>query len=166
MGRIEVRAARSGDGEALQRIHAEMAAYYVALAPHHFRSPGLEGLSAELDALAAQVPETELRLVAEDGGEVVGALSARLLAPEEGAEREVTPDLGATRVRIDYLATAEAHRRRGVGGRLVEAAEAWARSHGATVVETTTYQDSPLALPFWTRGAGYEVRSVNLRKLL
>ena len=41
----------------------------------------------------------------------------------------ITPDLGATRLQIDY-------------------------------------QASPLSMPFWTERSGYEVRSVNLRKVL
>jgi GNAT superfamily N-acetyltransferase len=164
--RLEIRAARPGDGPALERIHAEMGAYYAALAPHHFQVPAIEGLAAQLDAELADVPETELVLVAEDDGEVVGTLAARLLAAQDGADREITPDLGTARVRIDYLATAEAARRRGVATRLVEAAEAWAKARGATVAETWTYHDSPLSMPFWTDGASYEVRSVNLRKVL
>jgi|tagenome__1003787_1003787.scaffolds.fasta_scaffold19641006_1 GNAT superfamily N-acetyltransferase len=166
MGRVETRAARPGDGRALERIHGEMSAYYAELEPRHFRRPVLEGLAAQLDAELAELPDTEVVLVAEDDGDVVGTLTARLLPAQDGAEREISRDRGQARVRIDYLATAEAHRRRGVATRLVEAAEAWARSRGATVAETWTYHESPLSMPFWTERASYEVRSVNLRKAL
>ena len=104
MAIIAVRRARAGDGRALARIHAEMAAYYVDLAPQHFRTPALEGFERELDA--------------------------------------------------------------GVGTRLVQAAEAWGRDHGATIAETWTYPPSPLSVPFWEQRMAYEKRSVNLRKRL
>jgi GNAT superfamily N-acetyltransferase len=163
---IAVRDARPGDGVALARIHGQMAAYYAALAPEHFHVPDLDGFAEEIDtALAA--PGNEVRhLVAEVDGDVAGALIASVLAPEEGAEREISPDLSSMRLRIDYLAVDEAHRRAGVGARLVEHAEEWGREHGATVAETWTYRRSPLSLPFWEDGMGYEERSVNLRKPL
>jgi ribosomal protein S18 acetylase RimI-like enzyme len=101
-----------------------MAAYYADLAPHDFQMPMLEGFAEELDAEAARTDDTTLHLVAEVDGEVVGALVARLLPPEDGAERQIAPDLGETRLRIDYVATDDAHRRHGVGTRLVETAEA------------------------------------------
>jgi len=163
---MTVRKARLGDGEALARIHRDMAAYYTNLAPHHFQMPTLDGLAHELDAELGNPDNSTLNLVAELDGEVVGALAARILAPEEGAERQIAPDLGETRLRIDYLATAEAHRRHGVGTRLVPAAEAWGRDSGATIAETWTYHDSPLSVPFWERRMGYEERSVNLRRRL
>lgn len=163
---MTVRAARLGDGEALTRIHRDMAAYYADLAPHHFQTPTLDGFAEELDAEAGSTDDATLHLVAEVDGEVVGALVARLLPPEEGAARQIETDLGQTRLRIDYLATAEAHRRHGVGTRLVEAAEAWGRDGGATVAEAWTYQCSPLSVPFWEQRMGYEERSVHLLKRL
>jgi GNAT superfamily N-acetyltransferase len=166
MARITVREARLGDGEALTRIHGNMAAYYADLAPNHFRTPVLDGFAEELDVEMESTDHTTLHLVAEVDGEVVGALVARLLPPEDGAERQIAPDLGETRLRIDYVATDAAHRRHGVGSRLVEGAETWGRDSGATVAETWTYHRSPLSMPFWEQRMGYEERSVNLRKPL
>jgi GNAT superfamily N-acetyltransferase len=163
---ITVRDARPGDGAALARIHAQMATYYAALAPEHFHVPDLAGFAEEIDAALGE-PDPEVRhLVADVDGEVAGALVARVLAPEPGAEREISSDLAQTRLRIDYLAVDESHRRDGIGKRLVEDAEAWGRARGAAVAETWTYRGSPLSMPFWQDGMGYEERSVNLRKPL
>ena len=161
---ITVREARRSDREALARIHAEVARYYLDLALDYLQV--LERFAEQLDADAPPVDRAALHLVAEADGEVVGALVARLLPPEAPAQREVTPELEATRLRIEYLATAAASRRQGLGTRLVEAAEAWGRDAGATVAETTTYQGSPLSVPFWGERMGYEELSVNLRKPL
>jgi GNAT superfamily N-acetyltransferase len=161
---ITVREARRGDEEALARIHAEVARYYLDLAPDYFQV--LERFAEPLVTEAPAIESATLHLVAVAEGQVVGALVARLLAPEAATKREITPELGATSLRIEYLAVAAAFRRQGVGTRLVEAAEAWGREAGATVAETTTYQGSPLSLPFWGERMRYEELSVNLRKPL
>jgi ribosomal protein S18 acetylase RimI-like enzyme len=161
---VTIREARRGDEQAIARIHAEVARYYLDLAPDYF-----EVLERFAEQLATEAPATEsatLHLVAEAGGQIVGALVARLLPPEDSAKREITPELEATSLRIEYLAVRAASRRQGVGTRLVEAAEAWGREAGATVAETTTYHGSPLAVPFWGEHMSYEELSVNLRKPL
>jgi GNAT superfamily N-acetyltransferase len=162
---MTVRRARAGDGAALARLHRELGAYYAALAPAEFRLPELDGLATALDADFTENGRV-LHLVAEYDGEVVSALTAHLVPPDEGAEHQIQPDAACTRLRVDYLVTAEAHRGRGMAARLVEAAEAWGREHGATVAETWTYHRSPLSVPFWKGRMHYAERSVNLRKPL
>src|SRR5215208_4570459 len=163
---IAVRQMRSGDGPALARIHEQMARYYADLAPAHFEMPVIDGLAEELDAELGGAPTPDVALVAEIDGEVAGLLLGRMLAPQPGAQREIARDMRERRLRIEYIATDEAHRRRGVATALVEAAEAQARDRGATIVETWTYHGSALSLPFWTERMGYAERSVNLRTQL
>jgi GNAT superfamily N-acetyltransferase len=145
MEEISVREAQPADAEALARVHADVARYYDERGPHYFN-------------------EGQLRLVAEVEGEVVGALTARLLEP-------VTVGGDATgdeekRLRIDYLATAAASRRAGIGTRLVEAAESWGRGVGATIAETTAFRGSALSIPFWEDRMGYEELPMSLEKRL
>ena len=151
-----------GDGEALARIHADMAAHYAELDPERFRRPDLNGY--------AEVLETDLGdgldLVAEVDGEVIAWLYARLIEPHEQARFAYPRDVEARRLSIDYLATLKEHRRSGAGTALVHAAEEWGREHGATVAETTTYHRGGMSMAFWTERAGYEERSINLRKPL
>jgi ribosomal protein S18 acetylase RimI-like enzyme len=161
---ITVRAARRGDEQAFARIHAEVARYYLDLAPDYFQL--LEPFAEQLATEAPASESTALHLVAEVEGQAVGALVARLLAPEDAAKREITPESQATRLRIEYLAVAAASRRQGIGTRLVEAAEASGRAAGATIAETTTYQGNPLSVPFWGGRMSYDELSVNLRKPL
>jgi GNAT superfamily N-acetyltransferase len=162
---VIIRRTTRDDADALVRIHADMGEHYAALAPALFHAPELDGYAPVVAAEITDDPDV-LQLVAEVDGEVVGSLDARLHAPHEGARFAFSRDLFATRLNIDYLAVAAAHRRSGAGTALVEAAEAWGRERGAVVAELTTYQDSPLAYPFWTGRAGYAPRSVNLRKPL
>lgn len=149
---------------ALARIHADMADHYAELAPERFRRPDLEGYAAVLDGDLAEAEG--LDLVAEVDGEVIAWLYARLIEPPEDARFAYPRDVEERRLRIEYLATLKAHRRTGAGTALVQAAEAWGREHGATVAETTTYHRGGISMPFWTERAGYEERTLNLRKPL
>lgn len=163
---MTVRRAQPGDGAALARLHGELGAYYAALAPAEFRLPQLNGLAATLDAELDEGDDGSIHLVAEADGEIASALVAHLVPPDEGAEHQIQPDAARTRLRVDYLVTREAHRGRGLGAQLVEAAEAWGRERGATVSETWTYHRSLLSVPFWKGRMNYAERSVNLRKPL
>lgn len=148
MEEISVRDARPTDAEALARVHADVARYYEELGPRYFE-------------------EGQLRLVAEIDGEVVGALTARLLEPVvPGDPMGMGPQDTETRVRIVYLATAAARRRAGIGTRLVQAAESWGRRVGATIAETTAFRGSALSIPFWEDRMGYEELPMSLEKRL
>ena len=143
MEEICVRDALPADAVGLARVHADVARYYAERGSHYF-------------------DEGELRLVAEVEGEVVGALSARLLEPvaaDGRGEEEM-------RLRIDYLATAAERRRAGIGTRLVQAAESWGRGVGATIAETTAFRGSALSIPFWEDRMGYEELPMTLVKRL
>jgi GNAT superfamily N-acetyltransferase len=145
MEEISVRDAQPGDAEALARVHADVARYYDERGTHYFDGG-------------------QLRLVAEIDGEVVGALTARLLEPvNAGVDGKGDAE---TRLRIDYLATAAASRRAGIGTRLVQAAENWGRKVGATVAETTAFRGSALSIPFWEDRMGYEELPMSLEKRL
>jgi GNAT superfamily N-acetyltransferase len=58
------------------------------------------------------------------------------------------------------------YRRRGVGAQLLRAAEAWGRDKGAVRAVLTTYHASPLSVPFYEQGMGYERRSIVFEKRL
>ena len=145
MEEISVREVEPADAEALARVHADVARYYDERGTHYFDAG-------------------ELRLVAEIEGEVVGALTARVLEPVT-AGGEGTGE-GEKRLLIDYLATAAASRRAGIGTRLVQAAESWGRKVGATIAETTAFRGSALSIPFWEDRMGYEEQPMSLEKRL
>lgn len=75
--------------------------------------------------------ETGLALVAEEGGEVVGYVTATL--------REKPPLYANPRVlQIDTVAVAPRRQHRGVGRALLDGALAWGREQGAQSAEITT----------------------------
>jgi ribosomal protein S18 acetylase RimI-like enzyme len=86
-------------------------------------------------------------LVAEDHGDLVGSV----IAGWDG-----------WRGSVYRLAVAPAHRRRGLGGRLVAAAEAHLRSVGAVRLQTVVVETEPVATGFW-RAGGWEEQRHRLR---
>ncbi len=105
-------------------------------------------------------------LVAEVEGQVVGDVSAHLERPAVDAERQLLRHLGEVRIYVDALSVAQAHRRRGVGMRLMQAIERWARERGAVSAMLDTYAGSPLSVPFYERRMGYRRRSIVFEKRL
>ena len=117
-------------------------------------------------AVATARSEDAVWLVAELDGRVVGDVAAHLGHPTEAAERQLLRDLGRVRLYVDALGVEEASRRRRVGARLMHAVEEWGRDRGAVRSVLTTYHASPLSVPFYEQGLGYERRSIVFEKRL
>jgi GNAT superfamily N-acetyltransferase len=167
VGAIVLRERRDGDADAIARLTVELGLYYARLAPDLF-APVDEASLARWSAADAewQAQPTTLALVAEVGGEVAGYLEAAIQEPDDAAGLATNRDLRTRHLYINYVATAEAHKRQGVATRLVEAAEDWARGEGVTLALTDTYIDSPQSVPFWEQRMGYKRRAIRLRKRL
>jgi ribosomal protein S18 acetylase RimI-like enzyme len=155
------------DAEAIAGLVLESNAYYSALAPEFFTSVETQGLvewvARDADWL---MQATTFARVAEVDGEFAGYLAANIQEPDENAQFTGNRDLRERRLYIHFVVTAEAHKRKGVATRLVEAAEAWARSQGVSVALCDTYADSPQSVLFWEKGMGYSRRSIKFRKRL
>lgn len=93
-------------------------------------------------------------IVAELGGEVVGLAS--LLRAWTIHRDEVS-------VRLSTLVVDRGHRRRGIGERLVAAAEDWARARGARSLHLTSGNHRPDAHRFYAR-LGYSGDGMRFRK--
>jgi ribosomal protein S18 acetylase RimI-like enzyme len=70
------------------------------------------------------------------------------------------------RLYVDALGVEEAYRRRGVGARLMGAVEEGASAKGVVRDVLTTYHASPLSVPFYEQGVGYQRRSIVLEQRL
>jgi GNAT superfamily N-acetyltransferase len=169
MIRVEalIREYLDGDARGIVQISRENARFYTGLAPDYFKTPDEDGFVdlIERDGNWRDAPEN-LALVAEVDGAVAGYIEATVHPPLETARWQAQRDLSETRLAINFVGTADAYKRQGVGTMLVEAAEAWGRSNGATVAICDTYLESPLSVPFWERRLGYQRRAVIFRKPL
>jgi GNAT superfamily N-acetyltransferase len=167
MGSLVVRLARPSDAADLARSWIDVARHYVELDADAFQVPDSDGLVAWFEELL-QRPRSEdaVWLVAEVDGRVVGDVAARLERPTEDAARQLLRDLGRVRLYVDALGVQEAYRRRGVGARLMHTVEAWGRDKGAVRSALSTFHASPLSVPFYEQGMGYERRSIIFEKRL
>jgi GNAT superfamily N-acetyltransferase len=158
---------RVGDGEGLARAWLDAGAYYAALNPDLFQMPVEEGLATTIEDWALHATSDDaLVLVAEQDGVAVGYIWATIEQPSPVAAANFVRDLGLVRVVIQALVVQEAYRRQGVGTRLMQAAEAWARGKGAAVALLDTYVGSPLSVPFYEEFMGYSRRALRFRKEL
>lgn len=132
---ISVRTARPGAG---QRSPAS-----TALWPPTTSRSRLEEIDAQLVTASAST----LHLVAEIDGSVAAALVAHYLAPADDVDRQIQPDLTQPRPRIDYLATAEQYRSRGLASRLVDAASP-KQDVDAALAEWSGGRTSPISRQF------------------
>jgi GNAT superfamily N-acetyltransferase len=151
----------------LSRIWLDNARYYVGLFPDDFRMPETAALDEWFEQhLARPRRETEVHLVAVVDGTVGAFAYARLTEPNEDASRQMLADYPQRRVQVEALGTADSFQRQGLATALVEAVEAWARNKGASSITATTYQESPVSIPFWEERMGYRPVGVTLKKRL
>lgn len=155
------------DAEGLARAARDLAEQYAAREPDRFQVPDPAAQVAALTAeLELPVPAHVLWLVAEVGGEAVGDAHAKLLEPAQDAAVDVLRDSGRRRAYLEYMAVQARFRSRGIGGRLLEAVEQWARANGAELVTFGTNLRSDFgAVAFYERH-GSERQAVILRKTL
>ena len=164
---VTVRDATEGDAIGIALLTRENAAYYARLAPERFKLPNEDGLDDFIreDKEWRGRPDT-IALVAEVDGEVAGYLEASLQPPLDSARWQSPRDLAETRLFINLVGTGDAHKRQGVATLLVEAAEEWGRSQGASVAICDTFIGSPLSMPFWEQRMKYERQAIIFRKQL
>jgi GNAT superfamily N-acetyltransferase len=165
---VQIRPARSGDGQGMAGVWLDAGAYYADLDPAHFQLPFSEGLAESFDAdLAVESTGADnLRLVAERDGQVAGWLTAHVEHPAASAAHQLVRDLGWVRLVVDALMVEQALWRQGIGTALLAAAESWGRDRGASIVRLSTYAEGPVAVPFYERHLGYERRSILFQKPL
>lgn len=155
------------DADGLALAARDLAGQYAELEPDRFQVPEHDAQVTQLREVLARAPRDDvLRLVAEVEGEAVGEAIAELREPMSNAAVQPQRDVGRRRVYLGYLAVQERFRSRGIGGRLLDAVEAWARERGAELITTDTNLRSNLgAVDFYERH-GYKRQAVVLRKRL
>ena len=141
---LSYRPARAGDSDAIAGLLDEL---------------GYPALASEVPARLAELakyPNT-LALVAADGAEVVGIVTA-----------QVFPSLHASEpvAWITSMVVSSQHRGRGIGSELVERAERWALEKGAVKVSLTSALHREEAHAFYQKKQLYEKTGLRFSKLL
>ncbi len=163
----EVRVSHAGDGTGMALIWLDSAMYHAQLNPWRFRVPDSVGLAESFEERAAMPrADDRLDLVAELDGELVGLIFARLEEPMATASRQMVRDVTVRRVIVNALNVRSAFWRLGFGRRLLRSAEAWGRDRGAQLVVLDTYAHSPVSVPFYESGMGYQRKSIVFSKSL
>jgi GNAT superfamily N-acetyltransferase len=161
-----IRPPRPADAEQLAEIWIEHAQYYAAIDADAFQVPEREGLVEWLQELIdAPAPEDELSLVAEVDGKVVGFVEATIAEPLDTARWQLVREVGEKRLLVTAFGVRREYWRRGLGTKLLHAAEQWGREKGAVLACLDTYASSPVSVPFYEK-LGYSTKSLNYRKRL
>ena len=162
---VEIRRPLPGDGLGLAEVWLDMARYHAEFDPLFFRVPGRDGLADALETWATGVGDEALVLIAERDGRVVGFVGAAVARPDADAATQLVRELTQVRLVVHALGVLRSDWRRGIGSRLLAAAEDWGRAKGATVALLDTYVGSPVSVPFYLH-RGYHRRALRLRKEL
>lgn len=158
---VTIRPATAADITALLALYAEFHSLHVAGVPERLREPEARDdadMRAALDGLLRA--EDAALIVAADGDRVIGLAEIYLKRDEENPWR-----VGYTYGHLQSLMVTTLWRRTGIGARLVDAAETWARERGATEMrlETWEFPDGPLA--FYTAHGYRTLRRTLARRL-
>jgi ribosomal protein S18 acetylase RimI-like enzyme len=139
-----IRRARNDDWDGVRALWREVDDLHARLAPAYFRSTS-RAPREWTDLVAA--PEAAI-FVDEDGqsqgGTLIGFVSARIF--------ETPPDPAMVPLRrghVEMLVVARAHRRRGVGGRLMRQISDWALRQGAAELVLTVWAGNKAAEAFY-----------------
>lgn len=163
---IVVRSARAGDGAGLARAAVDLAEQYVQLDPERFKIPAdADQVTRTESELREPLAAERLWLVADVDGEAVGEVQAFIEEPLDDAALQPQRDVELRRVYVNYIAVQAAFRGRGVGRRLMEAVEQWARDREVALIVTDTNLRSEDAVRFYEH-QGFTRQSVILRKRL
>jgi GNAT superfamily N-acetyltransferase len=164
---VVIRLPKPGDAEGLARAARDLAEQYAAREPERFQVPDTKAqVAAFTRMLDAPLGENAVWLVAEVEGEAVADAYAELHEPVADADAQPQRDVGRRRAYLEYLAVQAGHRSRGIGGRLLDAVEQWARDNGAELISTDTNLRSNLGAVEFYESHGYEKQAVILRKPL
>jgi len=158
LDRVRIERATTNDIEGIAQTYVDSARRHRDLDPALYQVPAVEDVARDL-AQHWDGPD-QATFVARVEGTVVGSVNIRLVRPRTGAGM-VTP-----RVVADVgIAILGLYRRQGIGRRLMEEAEAWARSQGAETMTLDCHAGNTTAISFY-QSLGYHTTGLLMRKIL
>jgi GNAT superfamily N-acetyltransferase len=158
---MAVRAAVEADVDAIGGLAIELHELTARDVPGRLRVPEAYDLRALRERVRSVVGEPDsVMLVAEAAGRLIGFVEASI--GEDAAGALTVP---VRRGYVQSLLVTTAARHRGIGSRLMDAAEAWALERGATEVRLKVWEFEGGPLEFYSR-RGYATASRELVKPL
>jgi ribosomal protein S18 acetylase RimI-like enzyme len=153
---ITIRAATGEDADGIARIYQESAAYHARLDPERYFIPASEATADRYRAGHQHGSEAAdaITFVAEGQGEVVGFVDARLDRSPDPMHRDLVY------CHIIEIAVSTGHQSRGIGARLLQAAEDWGRDAGAEFASLEYLMANASAADFYRRRMGYRPAGV------
>jgi ribosomal protein S18 acetylase RimI-like enzyme len=150
-----IRRAREDDWDGARALWREVDDLHASLAPAYFREAAraLAEWRELLGAVDAAVFVAEAEAEGRADPAIVGIVSVRIY--------ETPPDpamVPRRRGHVEMLVVSAAHRRRGLGARLMEEVAAWARRQGAAELVLTVWDGNRAAEAFYER-LGYRALS-------
>jgi aminoglycoside 6'-N-acetyltransferase len=156
-----IRPATDDDADAMTVLEHASAMHHAAIDPDRWRVPSLDDVAAHRRYWRETRPRDEAFVAIADDGSVVGMVELWLKRPRpiRGVARipRVEADLG--------IAVADGWRGRGAGTALLQAAEAWAREHGAERMSLDLDAGNSGALRLYER-LGYKTWSHTMDKAI
>jgi ribosomal protein S18 acetylase RimI-like enzyme len=152
---LTIRPASAADADGIALTFLDSAEHHAPFDPDRFVIPGVAAVAARYRA-GEQHPagSTSITFVAELEGEIAGFVDACLEHPPDPMLRPITYCY------IAELAVRAGHRNRGVGRRLMAAAEDWGRRHGASVASLDYHVSNGTAAEFYRRVMGYRAAHI------
>ena len=160
---VTIRPAVSGDADGITRTFLESAEYHARLDPKRYHIPTAESISAryrEGRQNSIHGTEKSITLVAELGSKIVGFLDLRLEQSLDPMHREIIY------CHVAEFAVSSRHQDRGIGKRLLRAAEDWGRRHGAEFASLEYHAANTRASRFYQQRMGYRPAAITAIKRL
>jgi GNAT superfamily N-acetyltransferase len=164
---VVIRPPRPEDADGLALAARDLAEQYAASEPERFHVPDPEAqVAAFTSSLETPLGKNAVWLVAEVEGTAVGDAYAHVHEPMKDAAVQPQRDVGRRRAYLEYLAVQASYRGQGIGGRLLDAVEQWARDNDAELISTDTNIRSNFGAVEFYESHGYEKQTLILRKPL
>jgi GNAT superfamily N-acetyltransferase len=160
---VIIRSSASEDADGITRVYLESAEHHARLDPARYGIPSSAAIAARYrdgQQHPLQSAAEAITLVAELNNEIVGFLDARLDRSPDPMHKHLLYCV------IVEIAVSRGHQSRGIGGRLLEAAEAWGREHGANFSSLEYLAENARAAEFYCRRMGYRAAHITAIKSL
>jgi GNAT superfamily N-acetyltransferase len=144
------------DAAGLAEVYLSGARHHAALAPESYRVPDVGEVVARYERSQRDEAVSAI-FVAASGGRIVGAAEARLVPPPESAG--MLRPIPTASIEVAVL---DAHRGKGVGERLMDAAHEWAINRGVRRFLLDALAVNRRAVEFYKERMGYELFGVIL----